>query len=115
MKVFIALLIATGLIQKPSIEMYWSLDCVIATEFFNSHMSLKRFQLILANFHVDDDNENDGTDSLLKLRPFITHLRQKFLDANTTRLHRVLTRQLVPLKAGCDSRSTIQRNLRNTE
>ena len=55
MKVFIALLISTGLVQKASIEAYWSTDCVIATEFFNSHMSLKRFQLILSKFHLSFD------------------------------------------------------------
>ena len=80
MKVFLALVITTGLVIKPTLEEYWSTDDIISTPFFPKHMALVRFQSILSNFHVVDNRLDDGSDPLFKVRPFVTHLRRRFVE-----------------------------------
>ena len=43
-------------------------------------MSLVRFQSILSNFHIADNANDDRSDPLFKVRPFITHLKLKFMS-----------------------------------
>ena len=38
--------ILSGIIKKPEIKHYWSVDEVIATPFFNQNMSRNRFESI---------------------------------------------------------------------
>ncbi|XP_035829440.1 piggyBac transposable element-derived protein 4-like [Aplysia californica] len=81
MRAFLALIIATGLVKKDDLDKFWSTDSIICTPFFSTHMSLKRFENILSNLHLVDNNDDDKTDPLFKVRPFFVHLRQKFVDA----------------------------------
>ncbi|KAK3792998.1 hypothetical protein RRG08_032261 [Elysia crispata] len=81
MKVFLGLLINTGLVRKDNLREFWTTDVETITPFFSKNMSLKRFESIMWNFHINDNENDDGSDPLFKVRPFYSHLRQKYLDA----------------------------------
>jgi len=85
MKVFIALVIAMGLVQKSELQQYWSNSDVHGTPFFGKYMSRDRFLLILSNFHLADNTRQVprgqvGFDPLFKIRPFITLCMVRFPD-----------------------------------
>ena len=67
MRVFLALIIATGLIQKADVDDYWSTDTVAETPFFGRHMSLRRFQNISSMFHIANNANDNLTDPLFKV------------------------------------------------
>ena len=57
MKVFIALSIAMGLVQKPDLEKYWSTNEIDETPFFTKYMAKDRYLNILSNLHVSDNTQ----------------------------------------------------------
>lgn len=72
MKVFIGLLLQMGPCTFPSIEHYWSTNKLYNVNFWRSHMSRNRFQLILRYFHLID-NSIPSADRLYKVRPILNH------------------------------------------
>ena len=88
LKVFFALVILMGLVQKADLQKYWSKDDALATPYFPEHMSRDRFQVLLSNFHLVDNEravprEQDGYDPLYKLRPFMSMVQANIKDAYT--------------------------------
>ena len=81
MKVFLGLLINTGLVRKDNLREFWTTDVETITPFFSKNLNLKRFESIFWNFHINDNENDDGSDPLFKVRLFYSHLRQKYLDA----------------------------------
>ena len=79
MKEFIALTILTGIVRKPELQMHWENDVLTVTPFFGQTMSRNRYLQIsrYLHFHDNNDKNNDG-DKLVKLRPVIDHLLNKF-------------------------------------
>ena len=49
-KIFLAHLIAMGLVRKDAIEKYWDHGGTVKTPFFETHMGRNTFQAILSNF-----------------------------------------------------------------
>ena len=47
-KKFLALFLIMGIVQKPSIRLYWSQEPLLKTSIFNAVMSRNRFQIIFA-------------------------------------------------------------------
>lgn len=72
MKVFIGLLLQMGPCTFPSIEHYWSTNKLYNVNFWRSHMSRNRFQLLLRYFHLVD-NSIPSEDRLYKVRPILNH------------------------------------------
>lgn len=72
MKVFIALLLQMGPCTFPTIEHYWNTNKLYNVNFWRTHMSRNRFQLILRYFHLVD-NSQPSTDRLYKVRPIVNH------------------------------------------
>ncbi|CAG2195785.1 unnamed protein product [Mytilus edulis] len=62
MRTFIGLLLLMGIIQKPSIESYWSTNCLFNTPSFANAMSRNRFQLILKFLHANNNEQNPARD-----------------------------------------------------
>ena len=60
-RVFAAHLNLLGLIKKPELSDYWSHKELTRTPFFGTRMPRDRFQAILSNFHVADDQANPPT------------------------------------------------------
>ena len=81
MKVFWAYLIMMGIIRKPKLEDYWSDDDCMVTPFFKKYMSRNRFQFILSNIHMRNENipaADKKRDKLYKLRPLLSMLDRNF-------------------------------------
>jgi hypothetical protein len=85
MKVFFALLMAMGLVEKSDVQHYWMTDACQETPFFKKYMSRDRFLAILSNFHLTNNADQvprgqDGFDPLFKVRPFVTHVLNRSID-----------------------------------
>lgn len=83
-QIFLGLLITMGIVRKNSIGNYWSRNELIHTPFFPKKMSRNRFQLILCNLHMNDNQKQiakgrPGYDPLYKLRPLLDTLERTFL------------------------------------
>jgi len=73
LKLFFALVISMGLVVKPKLEDYWSMDEVLETPFFGTVMARNRFELILKFLHAADNTNckkrgEDGYDPLFRIR-----------------------------------------------
>ncbi|KAM3876247.1 piggyBac transposable element-derived protein 4-like [Diretmus argenteus] len=80
LKRFLGLLFLTGLIKKPSIAEYWSVDVALETPYFRKTMPRNRFQLIWRFIHFSDNREVDGSDPLHKVRLVLDLLLSKFRE-----------------------------------
>ena len=74
--IFVAHLIAMGLVKKPNMAKYWSTNSLTRTPFFGKILSGNTFQNILMNLHISDNNtdyphDNPNHDPLHKVRTFI--------------------------------------------
>ena len=81
MKAFFGLVLLMGVIYKPNIHMYWSLDIFYSTPLFSQVMARDKFFLILKFLHFNDnstlDTTNENFDRLHKVRPLIDRLRER--------------------------------------
>ena len=80
LKMFFGLTFLTGYIKKPNLEMYWSVDRMEATPYFNEVMPRNRFQLIFRFLHYNNNASQDGTDKMHKVRPVLDHIVGKFKE-----------------------------------
>ena len=84
MKTFFGLLILSGIIKKPNLNMYWSTKELISTPVFSKVMSRDRVRLIRKFLHFNDNNDPayDSTaedrDRLHKIQPFLDLARDRF-------------------------------------
>ena len=88
MKQFLGLTFLMGIIQKPTIQMYWSNDPLYSTSIFKQVMQRDRYLLILKFLHFNDNNNMPGAtepnpDKLFKIRPLVDHLFEKFQEVYT--------------------------------
>lgn len=77
LKLFFALVIAMGLVVKPKLEDYWTMDEVCETPFFGTIMNRNRFELILKFLHAANTSQikkrgEDGYDPLFRVRELNT-------------------------------------------
>ncbi|KAK7091580.1 hypothetical protein V1264_009244 [Littorina saxatilis] len=86
MKVFLSLVITTGLVIKPTIEEYWSQDEITSTPFFTKNMSLVRFQAILSNFYLADNTRANA---------YFLHRKFAGVSLSHHEFRKLLVRQLI--------------------
>ena len=81
-KLFLALYLLTGIVQKPQIKQFWSTDPLLQTALFNQVMARNRFTEILKFLHFVDNsnyNANDpNRDKLYKVRGVVEFLVYQF-------------------------------------
>jgi len=77
-RLFIALILAMGIINKPELKLYWTRDYILQTPILHETFSLKRFQLLLCYLHFVNDEDTDNNDCLRKIRPLLEMLRTSF-------------------------------------
>jgi hypothetical protein len=112
MKQWLGLIIITGLVQKPSMEDYWSTDPVISTPIFSSTMPRDRFLNILTFFHLNDNTNyiprgQDNFDPLFKVRPIYDVANQRFLSTYTPKQHISIDEGMVPWRGRLSFRQYI--------
>ena len=81
MKTFFGVLLLMGIIFKPSIRMYWSMDTIYSTPIFGQVMKRDRFELIMKFLHFNNnatyDPADENRDRLHKVRPLLDSLRER--------------------------------------
>lgn len=82
-RVYLALLILMGIVQKPSLQSYWSKDVAVDTPYFRSVMPRRRFVSLNRYLHLVDNETLDPTDPLRKIRPIITMASDSFREIYT--------------------------------
>ena len=102
MKDFIALLLLTGIIQKPEINHYWSTDPLLKSSIFNETMARNRYQTIMEFLHFDDNsnyNPNDpARDNIYKIRPVMEYLVHIFQTMYTPEKNLSIDEELLVFK-----------------
>lgn len=78
MYAFHALVILMGIIKKPQLSMYWTTTPTLQTPVFKNCMAYDRFRLILSMLHFQSDFDVDNNDALVKIRPVLEYLLEKF-------------------------------------
>ena len=84
MKVFVAHLIAMGILKRNSLEQYWSRDSILNTPCFGHYISRNYFQNILWNLYVSDPDETNpqkgeaNHDPLFLVRPKVDMMQRNF-------------------------------------
>lgn len=78
---FLGINLLMGYHNLPSLRNYWSSEQDLNVPLVSNTMSRNRFQQILTNLHLNDNNAipEDNTDKLYKLRPFIDGLNNNFM------------------------------------
>ena len=104
------MILATGIISKPELKLYWTRDCTLQTPIFHETFLLKRFQLLLRYLHFVNDEDADNDDHLRKIRPLLEMLRTSFRKTYMPKQNilvdeslmlfkgRLLMKQYIPLK-----------------
>lgn len=85
-KIFLAHLIAMGLVRQSTIERYWEHGDIVKTPFFGTYMSRNTFQGILSNLQCVDNalllpQNHPDHDVLFKVRPFIDMMDRTFVQS----------------------------------
>ena len=88
LKLFFAITITMGILQKPKIESYWSLDEVLFTPFYGTLMSRNRYQLLLRFLHLNDNSQaaprgDVNYDPLYKIHPLCNAFRTRAREVYT--------------------------------
>jgi hypothetical protein len=83
MKAFLGLMFLTGIVRKPEIEMYWTVDEALETPFFGKVMPRNRFELIWSFFHTANNEETDPDDRMFKVRKLLDLLTTNFAEQYT--------------------------------
>jgi hypothetical protein len=114
MYVVLALIMLTGIVQKPTLRSYYTKNRLLFTPFFPETLPLERLEVITRVMHFADNskqNEYQGPPKLFKIYPVIQHLNNKFqslylpnqnisIDESLTLWKgRLYFRQYIPLKA----------------
>ncbi|KAG0418926.1 hypothetical protein HPB47_004500, partial [Ixodes persulcatus] len=83
MKVFFALLLLQGIVDKPVVEWYWSKRRVIETPVFGEVMSKSRFILLMKFLHFANNEDDAGEvgqarQKLRKIWPVLSLMKDRF-------------------------------------
>ncbi|XP_023725727.1 piggyBac transposable element-derived protein 4 [Cryptotermes secundus] len=81
MYVVLALIMLTGIDQRPTLRSYYSKNRLLFTPFFAETLPLERLEVIMRFLHFSDNskqNEYQGPSKLFKIYPVIQHLSRKF-------------------------------------
>jgi hypothetical protein len=92
---FFSILITTGLVNVPVIQLYWSKDTMYHNEFISSIMPRDRFLLLLRCWHFTSEDGNSN-DRLYKLRPIIEILLNNFKNRLTPGQDVVIDESMIP-------------------
>ena len=78
-KVFLGILMVSGLCPAPSRRLYWKIDSVCQNNFASNAMRRNRFEKIMQYFHfADNPTLNESSDKYAKIRPLAKLLLTRF-------------------------------------
>ncbi|CAJ0928404.1 unnamed protein product [Ranitomeya imitator] len=82
---FWGLVLHMGILKKPELQQYWSVDILYNTPVFRMVMTRTRFEAIHKFLHYNDNarcpaRDDPNFDRLFKVRPVIEHFNKKFAE-----------------------------------
>ncbi|XP_068231969.1 piggyBac transposable element-derived protein 3-like [Palaemon carinicauda] len=80
MKVFIGILIVSGIVPVSSRRMFWRNSSVTRNETVYQAMRRRRFEKNMQFINFSDNSKLDTTDKYVKVRPLVRHLTKKFIE-----------------------------------
>lgn len=80
MKNFVAILLLSGYSQVSRRFMYWERSEDSHNNLVSNAMTRDRFQFIMSNFHVCNNDRLDHNDKFAKIRPLLKLLNSKFVE-----------------------------------
>ena len=102
MKDFIALLLLSGITQKPEINHYWSTNLLLKSSIFNETMARNRYQTIMEFLHFNDNsnyNRNDpARDKLYEIHLVMEYLVHRFQTMYTLEKNLSIDEELLLFK-----------------
>lgn len=103
MKQFIGLTLLMGMVHKPNLASYWSLDELLSTPAFGNIMPRDRFLNILTCFHLNNNEYAiprgvDGYDPIYKVRPIYDVLSTRFRAVYVPTENICIDESMVPWK-----------------
>ena len=81
MKEFLSTYFIMGKNKLSILEDYWSTEKYIGNKKIQNTMARTRFQSILQNFYFSNNDNDNKTDKLYKIRPIIEHLIKVFAES----------------------------------
>jgi len=100
---FIGILLLSGYVQLPRRRMYWEKSVDTHNALVASSMSRNRFEQILSNIHVVNNETLNKDDKFAKVRPLFEHLNKKFVDTAPREENHSIDEAMVPYfgRHGC--------------
>ena len=87
LNVFLACSIMIGVVKLSDILLYWGTDGMTEVPLFWKTMRRDRYKKIMRNLHFQDNELDDGTDRLFKIRPFLDAFIANFQAAYCPKKH----------------------------
>ena len=87
MWLYICICLLMGIIHKPIIHAYWSLEHIFSTPIFDRLMRRDRFKQLRKMIHFANPLNENLDDQLKKLRFFLEYLQSKFEETCTPEEH----------------------------
>lgn len=103
MLVFIGILILSGYIVVPRRKMYWQAENDSHNELVVNAIPRDRFDFIMTNLHVCNNDELDKSDRFSKIRPLLSMLKDNFKNFAPHQQHHSVDESMVPYfgRHGC--------------
>lgn len=103
MMIFIAVLLLSGYIVVPRRKMYWQVESDSHNELVSSAISRDRFDFIMSNIHVCNNDDLDKTDRFAKVRKLLSMLNERFQTLAPHERHHSIDESMVPYfgRHGC--------------
>ncbi|XP_056388350.1 piggyBac transposable element-derived protein 4-like [Hyla sarda] len=103
LKKFLALFFNMGIIKKPTIRSYWSMDLVYHTPLYHSVMPRAHFEVLLKFLHYANTENcalpsDPNFDRIYKILPLINYLNQTFSKTYTSEKEVAVDESLVHYK-----------------
>lgn len=102
-KAFIGVLVLSGYICVPRRRMYWEREKDGHNTLITEAISRDKFEYILTNIHVKDNETVDKSDRFSKVRPLFTYLNKKFIEKSPLDEMQCVDEAMVPYfgRHGC--------------
>ncbi|KAF2891302.1 hypothetical protein ILUMI_14871 [Ignelater luminosus] len=102
-KAFLGVLILGGYIDVPRRRLYWEGERDAHNDMVSEAINRDKFEYILLNFHIADNNSSDQSDKFEKVRPMLRYLNEKFRDRTLYEKNHSVNEGMVPYfgRHGC--------------
>ena len=95
--------------KLPSLEDYLSTNKCIRNEKIQNFLTRTRFQSILQNLHISNNDSDDKTDKSYKIRPGMEHLNKVFAESLSNSLFQSVDESMCKFKG----RSSVKQYIEN--